>query len=148
MNVAKFAVRAIREWNPLGPAAYERRDRNKAYRKARRKKRRGEILTLEEETIMAEQTVKVILPDGTETTRMEPTIKARTSTKVAGVNVAALLGAAGLMIPYYDELNALITSACQSDHGPLAVLAGMALAGGYSFLTARLTKSPIVPGKL
>ncbi len=148
MSIAKFAVRAIKEWNPLSPESYARRDRNKTYRKARRKKRRGEILTPEEEMIMAEQTVKVILPDGTETTRTEPMIMRRTSTKVAGVNVVALLGAAGLMIPYYDEINALITSACQSENGPLAVLAGMALAGGYSFLTARLTKSPIVPGKL
>lgn len=48
MNVAKFAVRAIKEWNPLGPEAYERRDRNKAYRQARRKAKRGETLTTDE----------------------------------------------------------------------------------------------------
>lgn len=56
MNAAKFvgeaAVAAVLRWNPFGPEAYERRDRNKAYRKARRKVRRGEALTEDEYEIL------------------------------------------------------------------------------------------------
>ena len=42
MNVAKFAVRAIKEWNPFGAEAITRRDENKAFRQARRKAKRGD----------------------------------------------------------------------------------------------------------
>jgi len=56
MNIGKFfgsaAMSAIREWNPLSQEAYERRDRNKAYRKARRKAKRGETLTEQESQIL------------------------------------------------------------------------------------------------
>ena len=56
MNLGKFfgsaAVSAIREWNPLSPENYARRDRNKAYRKARKKFRRGQTLTAEEVEIL------------------------------------------------------------------------------------------------
>lgn len=148
MNVAKFAVRAIKEWNPLGAEAIVRRDTNKRFRKAWRKKRRGEALTPEEEQIVAQETVRVILPDGTETTRVEPTIKARTSTKL-GVGSVATIGLGLLsLIPFYDEANALIVQACQSESGPLVFLGGMAFMAAQNYITARKTKSPIVPGKL
>ena len=52
MNLGKFAVDAIKAWNPLSQEAYERRDRNKAYRKARRKAKRGEAVTEEEYEIL------------------------------------------------------------------------------------------------
>ena len=52
MGMGKFvgeaAVSAIRSWNPLSPEAYARRDRNKAFRKARKKAKRGETLTEDE----------------------------------------------------------------------------------------------------
>jgi hypothetical protein len=61
MNIGKIAVQAIREWNPLGPEAFARRDRNKAYRKARRKAKRGEVLTEDEyETLNATQEVSAM----------------------------------------------------------------------------------------
>lgn len=52
MNLGKFAVQAIKAWDPLSPEAYARRDRNKAYRKARRKQKRGETLTEQEAQIL------------------------------------------------------------------------------------------------
>ncbi|HEY5566553.1 MAG TPA: hypothetical protein VIM81_04830, partial [Gammaproteobacteria bacterium] len=48
MNLGKFAVQAIKEWNPLSQEGYARRDRNKAFRKARKKAKRGETLTEDE----------------------------------------------------------------------------------------------------
>jgi hypothetical protein len=46
--IGETMVSAARSWNPFGPEAYERRDRNKAYRKARKKAKRGETLTEDE----------------------------------------------------------------------------------------------------
>ena len=145
--IGEAAVGAALSWNPFGPEAYARRDRNKAYRKARRKAKRGEILTPEEQAIMAENTVKMII-DGQEIERAEPTLKLRTSTKVGGVNVVAILGAAGLMFPFWQDINSAIVAACESGNAPAAVLGGMAIAGVYSTITARLTKSPAKPGAL
>lgn len=58
MNVGKFAVQAIREWNPFGPEAITRRAGNKAFRKVRRKAKRGETLTEQEYEIL-QQTPEV-----------------------------------------------------------------------------------------
>jgi hypothetical protein len=52
MSIGKFAVDAIKAWNPLSPEAYARRDRNKAYRKARRKAKRGEPMSETETEIL------------------------------------------------------------------------------------------------
>lgn len=56
MSAGKFfceaAVSAIKSWNPFGPEAYARRDRNKAYRKARRKAKRGEPLSEQESQVL------------------------------------------------------------------------------------------------
>lgn len=54
MNLGKFAVDAIKAWDPLSPEAYARRDRNKAYRKARRKAKRGEPMSAQEYQILNE----------------------------------------------------------------------------------------------
>jgi hypothetical protein len=145
MNVAKFAVRAIKEWNPLGPEAIVRRDTNKKFRKAWRKKRRGKPLTPEEESILAGETVKMILPDGTEATRTEPLWKKRTSTKVALTSALVPLLS---VIPFWDQINTLLIAACQSEQGPAVFLGGAALAWATATVTARLTKSPAKPGPL
>lgn len=46
--VGEAVVAAVLKLNPFGPEGYARRDRNKAYRKARRKQKRGEPLTADE----------------------------------------------------------------------------------------------------
>lgn len=69
MNLGRFAgsaaVAAIKEWNPLGPEAYARRDRNKAYRKARRKQKRGEALTEDESRVLSQTQEVSMLPQNT-----------------------------------------------------------------------------------
>lgn len=145
---AGFVVQAIKEWNPLSPEAYARRDRNKAYRKARRKKRRGETLTPEEVLILAQEIVEAKLPSGETIMREEPRIKARTSTKMLAVGGSLLATTAAAVIPNWDGINAAIMAACQSEHGPLIGLGMMAAMLGVNFVTARLTKSPIKPGKI
>ena len=56
MSAGKFvgeaAVAAIRKWAPFSPESYAIRDRNKAYRKARRKAKRGETLTEQEDELL------------------------------------------------------------------------------------------------
>lgn len=103
MNAGKFvgsaAVAAIKEWNPFGPEAYERRDRNKAYRKARRKFKRGETLTAEEIATL-KQTVEVTTMNGFKT--------------YTGIAVAALgfvLGLLGVGDTESAELSAKIVGA-------------------------------------
>lgn len=65
MGIGAIAVDAIREWNPLGPAAYRRREINKAFRKARRKSRRGEPLTDDErQTLTAYKEIQTMIPQG------------------------------------------------------------------------------------
>lgn len=148
MNLGKFAVQAIKEWNPLGPEAYARRDLNKAYRKARRKKRRGETLTAKEEAIMAQETVTMTLPDGSTHERVEPLIKARTSTKLLGVGGGLFAATAAAVIPNWDAINAGLMSACQSEYGPAIGLGGMGAMLLVNYITARIAKSPAKPGAL
>jgi len=145
MNLGKFAVQAIKEWNPLSPEAYARRDRNKAFRKARRKAKRGETLTQDEEIVMAQQTATVTLPSGETIARTEPRIPLRTSTKVG---VVGLLVPLLSVIPFYDEINGLLLQACQSENGPTVFLGGAAVAWASAVVTARLSKSPAKPGAL
>lgn len=68
MNLGKFAgsaaVAAIKEWNPLSPEGYERRDRNRAYRKARRKAKRGETLTEDQYEILRTTKETSMIPQG------------------------------------------------------------------------------------
>ena len=56
MSAGKFVgegiTAAVLRLNPFGPEGYARRDRNKAYRKARKKARRGETLTEQELQIL------------------------------------------------------------------------------------------------
>ena len=78
MSLGKFAVDAIKAWNPLSPEAHARRDRNKAFRKARRKAKRGEPLT-EQESQLA-QSVNQEEPIMSETTKSF----LRTILKIAG----------------------------------------------------------------
>lgn len=145
MSAGAFAAQFVTAlWREIKPFSQERR----ALRKARRKRCRGKELTTEEEAILMAEKVTVTLPDGSTIEREEPIIKARTSTKVAGVGAAAMIATAGAFIPFYDEINAAIVQACQSDKGPLAVLIGMGIMLGVNVYTARKTKSPIVPGKI
>jgi len=66
VNLGKLAVDAIKAWDPLSPEGYARRDRNKAYRKARRKEKRGEPLD-EKESQILNQTVEVHMLQGKKT---------------------------------------------------------------------------------
>lgn len=143
MNLGKFAgsaaVAAIKEWNPRGPEAIKRRAVNKAFRKAFKKSRKGEELTPEEKQIMAEQTLT--LPNGETITRTEPTINARTSTKVAVGGLAGLLpiiqGIQEIEIPW-----PWLENFTNSD-----LFVQIATIGGL-WLIARFSKSPLQPGKL
>lgn len=152
MSAGKFvgeaAVAAIRSWNPFSPESYERRDRNKAYRKARRKQRRGESLTPEEQAIMAQETVIVTMPDGSTHERVEPVIKKRVSTKVTAVGLAFFAATAATVIPNWDAINAGLMAACQSEYGPAVGLGGMLAMLAVNAVTARVTKSPIKPGAI
>jgi uncharacterized protein YjeT (DUF2065 family) len=65
VNVGKIAVSAIKEWNPFSPEAYERRDKNKAYRKARRKAKKGEVLTEDEYEILSTNQETEMFPQNT-----------------------------------------------------------------------------------
>lgn len=65
MSLGKFAVDAIKAWDPLSPEAYARRDRNKAYRKARRKAKRGDTLSEDEYEILNTTKEVAMLPQNT-----------------------------------------------------------------------------------
>jgi hypothetical protein len=145
VNLGASAVQAAIEfWSP------ENRAKRKARRSARKKARKGEQLTKDEEILMAQETVKVILPDNTEVERVEPVIKARTSTKVAAVGVSTIVTTGIAMLPFYDQINAVVLEACNSSSkaGPAAILIGMGVMLVINAVTARVTKSPVVPGKL
>lgn len=155
MNLGAIAVQAIKEWNPFGPEAYARRDRNKAFRKVRRKARRGETLTEDEYELLQTEEVRSMtdqvvmqLPDGSKVVRSEPMIKARTSTKLLGVGSAVLATTAAAVIPNWDVINAGLMAACQSEYGPAVGLGGMAAMLAVNYFTARIVKSPAVPGAL
>lgn len=88
---------------------------------------------------MAENTVKIVLPDGTELQRAEPTIPARTSTKslVGGTFLAQIYVQIVGLIPHDGVVAALTTP-------EMVALVAVGLAA----LVARFTKSPAAPGKL
>ena len=71
--------------------------------------------------------------------------KYRTSTKAGA---AGLIVPAAALLPFYDNINAYLTQACQNGDGPLAAL----LAGGVTwvsmYLAARYSKTPANPGPL
>lgn len=135
-------------WLERRPLSKESRARRKAKRAARKKRRRGETLTAEEAQAMAGEVVKLVV-DGKEIgERVEPTIKARTSTKMLGVGGAFLATTAAAVIPNWDAINAGLMAACQSEYGPAIGLGMMAGMLGVNYVTTRFTKSPVVPGKI
>lgn len=143
------AVHAIKEWNPFGPQEILKREYNKKFRKARKKLRKGEPLSEEEEIMMEKEVVKLTLADGTPVgERVEPTIPWRTSTKMKIGSWTTIIGSVAVLIPYYDEINNLLLQACTSGEGPLLVLGGMIYMAVQDFIVARKTKSPAIPGKI
>ena len=72
----------------------------------------------------------------------------RTSTKAGAAGLAPLVVTGLAMLPYYDQINALLVEACTSEQGPLAFLAGGAAVWVIMFVTARVSKTPPNPGKL
>lgn len=141
MNIGKFAVQAIKEWNPLGPEAIVRRANNKAFRKAFRKARKGKELTPEEQAIMAENTVTVTLPDGSTIERTEPTIPLRTATKATigsvvaaypGYQLVELIQSINFPWPWLEDFT----------NGPAFVWLCATI---IPIVIARVTKSPITP---
>lgn len=97
---------------------------------------------------MAQETVTITLPDGSTHERVEPVIKARTSTKVLGVGGALFAATAAAVIPNWDAINGALAAACQSENGPAYGLAAMGVMLAVNYFTARLSKSPIKPGAL
>lgn len=93
---------------------------------------------------MAEKIV-LTTPTGETIEHTPPKINARTSTKVAGTGLLALALPALAMLPYYDQINSYMLQACQSDNGPLMYLGGGAVTLVVAYVTARLTKSPLLP---
>ena len=141
MNLGKFAVQAIREWAPFAPENIAHRKTNKAVRKILRKMSKGKPLTAAEETFMAENTATVTLPDGTVVQRPEPTIPARTSTKIAVSGVVAFLpiiqGIQEIEFPW-PWLEGFTNSDLFVQVATLAA----------AYLVARMSKSPAKPGAL
>jgi hypothetical protein len=80
--------------------------------------------------------VTVTMPDGTQTTRSEPLIPARTSTKVGVTGVVAIVP----IVQAIQELHFANPSLESFIHSSLFVQI-VTLAGAY--LVARFTKSPI-----
>lgn len=142
--IAELAARLALLWMDKRPFSEEARSRRRLRRSARRKTRKGEPLTPEEEALMSKQTSTVHLPDGTKVERTEPTIPLRTSSKVALTILTPLVTA----IPFYGEINGVMLQACQSEQGPTVFLAGFAAAGAIAYVTSRFSKSPAKPGAL
>lgn len=140
----ELASRIALWWMDTRPLSKEARERRQKRRAARRKARKGEPLTPEEEALMAKEKSIVQLPDGTVVERTEPTIPARTSTKVALALVTPMITA----LPFYGDLNNLMLKACQSEQGPVPFLVGYLGAAVLAYLVARISKSPSKPGKL
>lgn len=69
----------------------------------------------------------------------------RTSTKGGA---AGLLAPLVVAVPFYDEINAYVVQACQSEDGPLVFLAGAAITWVSFYITARVSKTPANPGPL
>jgi hypothetical protein len=88
--VARIAL----AWMKHRPFSEEGRARRKAKREAKRQQRHSKG------KFMPGETVKVVLPDGTETTRTEPLIPLRTATK-------ATVGTAVLGYPLIDIVQAI-----------------------------------------
>jgi hypothetical protein len=114
-------------------------NQNRKTNRALRRKARGKELTPEQERLVADNTVKVILPDGTELQRAEPIIPGRTSTKslLGGTFLAQIYVQLVGLIPHEALVAALTTP-------EMIALVSVALAA----LVARFSKSPAVPGKL
>lgn len=69
----------------------------------------------------------------------------RTSTK------AGIMGFVPLLVGYFpfkDVVDAYIKQACASDQGPTAFLVGGAVVWLTMYVSARVSKTPAVPGKL
>lgn len=129
MNLAKFAVRAIKEWNPLGPEAILRRERNKAFRKAHRKAKRGETLSEDEyELLQTTKEAPVAIDLGTRTS---------TNTVVGTPILAGIYVNLVEMLPYPQLVAALTT--------PEAVVVAASV---FAWIVARFSKTPTNPGKL
>ena len=69
----------------------------------------------------------------------------RTSTKGGAAGFLAPLVVA---FPFYDQINAFVVQACQSEDGPLVFLAGAGISWVSFYITARLSRTPAEPGKL
>lgn len=143
---------AVRAWLLVKPVKRIRQWRTKRKMRSWHEEHGGppdEILEdFNAEVAPMPESVTITLPDGSTHQRVEPIVKARTSTKLAAVGASVLASTAAIVIPNWDGINAALLEACRSDKGPAIGLAGMALMLVVNFATARLVKSPAVPGKL
>jgi hypothetical protein len=72
----------------------------------------------------------------------------RTSTKAGAAGLVPIAVAGAAMLPYYDQINALVIEACKSEQGPLTFLIGGVVVWVTMFVSARISKTPPNPGKL
>lgn len=129
MNLGKFAVDAIKAWNPLSEEAYERRDRNKAYRKARRKAKRGEAVTEDEFELLQTYREKPMAID----------LGTRTSTNtVVGTPILGTIYIQLVQLLPWPGLVAALTT-------PEAVVVAASL---FAWGVSRISRTPENPGKL
>jgi len=71
--------------------------------------------------------------------------KYRTSTKAG---VAGIVGPALVLLPFYDQINGVLTKACTDGDGPFAALVAIGVTWVSMYVSARYSKSPETPGKL
>lgn len=134
MSAGKFVgegiTAAVLKLNPFGPEGYARRDRNKAYRKARRKVRRGETLTeLEYEILQSHKETTMAIDLGTRTS---------TNALVGGGFLSQLYVQAVSFIPGEGALEAFLL---QPEAIAFAAVA-------FATLIARFSRTPAAPGAI
>jgi hypothetical protein len=113
----------------------------------RRRAKRGLPPLTDEEAMKGETNTWTNDATGEKVTRTEPIIKANTSTKMFGVGATVFAATAAAIVPNWDAINVAVKAACESEHGPTIGLGMMAAMLGVNYVTARLTKTPLKPGK-
>lgn len=134
-----FGTRVWMYFRPFSPEKRAaRKERKRIRQENRRLKKLGLPVHQEDDTQMAKLLELLAQYAATK----------RTSTKAGAAGLAPLIVTGLAMLPYYDEINALLVQACTSEQGPLAFLAGGAVVWVIMYVTARKTKSPENPGVL
>lgn len=126
--IPEVVARIALAWMNNRPFSEEARERRKAKRAEKRQRRIERGLPVPEK-------VKVILPDGTEFEREEPSIPLRTSTKTGSTSSIGTIVLALVGVFFPDVVNNLTAEQ--------ALWIGGAITSVIAYVTARVTKSPI-----